>query len=308
MEQPKKERSLRMLTLMMQRNKRYTVNDLARELEIDRRTVYRYISTFNEVGLVVLTDHRHVRLATNTLLYKELSDLLYFSREEAITLYNAIESIETDNTFRQNLKSKLASIYGTRLLSEKLIRLEKNNNTRRLMRAIEERRQVVLEKYLSPNSDSVKDRLVEAFALSEDKKHVWAYEIESKTNKVFKISRIQSVRNTEQIWLNSRFHQKGMTDAFRMINMDGNPKHIRMKMNKRAYSLMIEEYPLTEENISFCKECKQWIYEANVSNYLGIGRFVLGLADCIEIETPDFAKYISGFAEKYLGNNNLNKN
>ena len=41
MEQPKKERSLHMLTLLMQTNRRYTVSDLAERLEVDRRTIYR---------------------------------------------------------------------------------------------------------------------------------------------------------------------------------------------------------------------------------------------------------------------------
>ncbi len=300
MEQPKKERSLLMLTMLLQHNKRYSVSDLAKELEVDRRTVYRYISTFNEVGLVVLTDHHHVRLATNTFLYKELSDLLYFNREEAITLYNAIESIETDTVFRRNLKSKLAAIYGTSLVTEKLIRMEKNHSTRRLMQAINERRQVVLENYSSPNSNTVRDRLVEPFDLSEDKKHVWAYEPAIQQNRLFKISRIQQVRPLEQVWLNSRFHRKGSTDAFRMVSVDGTTHPVRLRMNQRAYSLMIEEFPLTEQDIVYSEETGTWTYQGEVSNYIGISRFVMGLADCIQVDTPELRQHISRFVMQHI--------
>ncbi|HBE55729.1 MAG TPA: transcriptional regulator, partial [Prevotellaceae bacterium] len=53
MEQPKQDRALRMLALMLQRTRRYSVAQLAERLGIDRRTVYRYINTFNEAGYVV---------------------------------------------------------------------------------------------------------------------------------------------------------------------------------------------------------------------------------------------------------------
>ena len=87
-----------MLTLLMQTNRKYSVDDLAEILEVDRRTVYRYITTFNHAGFVIQTNHRHVRLAQNTLLHKQLSDLLYFNQEEAMTLYNAIDAIESTET------------------------------------------------------------------------------------------------------------------------------------------------------------------------------------------------------------------
>ena len=61
MEQPKQDRALRMLALMLQRTRRYSASQLAEQLGIDRRTVYRYINTFNEAGYVVLTDHRKLR-------------------------------------------------------------------------------------------------------------------------------------------------------------------------------------------------------------------------------------------------------
>ena len=54
MEQPKQDRALRMLALMLQRTRRYSASQLAEQLGIDRRTVYRYINTFNEAGYVVL--------------------------------------------------------------------------------------------------------------------------------------------------------------------------------------------------------------------------------------------------------------
>ena len=300
MEQPKQDRALRMLAMMLQRTHRYSVSQMAERLGIDRRTVYRYINTFNEAGYVVLTDHHHVRLATGTAIHKQLSDLLFFNQEEAMTLYNAIESIETDTRLREELKSKLATIYGTSLVSEKLMRMEKNRNTKHLMEAIEKRRRAILRGYSSPSSNTQRDRLVEPFALSEDKKYVWAFETESGTCKVFRISRIQSVDVQEQVWLCSRLHRQGHMDAFRMVSMDGSTLPARIRMKRRAYNLLMEEFPLCETDVSADSDREEWVLDTQVSNYRGIARFILGLADQITIETPELQRYIRAFVSQWL--------
>ncbi len=288
-----------MLTLLMQTNRKYSIDDLAELLEVDRRTVYRYITTFNRAGFVIQTNHQHVRLAQNTLLYKQLSDLLYFNQEEAMTLYNAIDAIETDTKQKAELKSKLAAIYGTRTVQEKIIRLQKNRVTKQIMEAISARKRVVLHNYSSPNSRSVSDRLVEPFSLSDDTKHVWAFEISTAKNKLFKLSRIESVEILDSVWLYGMRHRKGTTDAFRIISMDGSTLPARLRLNRRARDLMVEEYPMTEADIRATAN-EEWLYDGHVSSYLGIGRFVMGLADCIQIETPELSQYVKEFACKYL--------
>lgn len=300
MEQPKQDRALRLLALMLQRTRKYSVSQLAELLEVDKRTVYRYINTFNEAGYVVLTDHHHVRLATGTAIHKQLSDLLFFNQEEAMTLYNAIESIETDTRLREELKSKLATIYGTSLVSEKLMRMEKNRNTKHLMEAIEKRRRAVLKGYSSPSSNTQRDRLVEPFALTEDKKYVWAFEIESAMCKVFRISRIQSVEVQEQVWLCGRLHKQGYMDAFRTVSMDGSTLPARIRLKRRAYNLLTEEFPLCEEDIVQTEEAEEWVLDTRVSNYKSITRFIVGLADQIVIETPALRQFVHDYVQQWL--------
>ena len=300
MEQPKQDRALRMLAMMLQHTRRYSASQMAEQLGVDRRTIYRYINTFNEAGYVVLTDHHHIRLATGTAIHKQLSDLLFFNQEEAMTLYNAIESIETDTRLKEELKSKLATIYGTSLVTEKLMRMEKNHNTKHLMEAIEKRRRAILKGYSSPSSNTQRDRLVEPFALSEDKKYVWAFELESAKNKVFRISRIQSVEMQEQVCLCSRLDKKGYMDAFRNISNDGSTLPARIRMKRRAYNLLMEEYPLCEQDIIPTDSHEEWILDTQVSSYKGITRFIMGLADQIIIETPELKQYVTDYAHRYF--------
>lgn len=289
-----------MLTLMMQKTQSYSVNDLCSIIGCDRRTIYRYIKAFNEAGFVVLTDHHHVRLATNTAVEKQLSELLYFNEEEALTLYNAIDSIETDNQLRTDLKSKLTSLYGSHVITEKLMRMEKNMVSRRLREAIEGRHRATLVNYSSPSSNTTKNRLVEPFALTEDGKFVWAFEVESEKNKIFSLSRIERVKVSERMWLNSRKHQQGYIDDFRIISFDGSTKNVKLRLNRLAYNLLTEEHPGTEKRIQKDPESDEWIYEAPVSNYKGIGRFVAGLADCIKIESPGLQRYIADYAREFM--------
>ena len=249
---------------------------------------------------MVLTDHHHVRLATGTAIHKQLSDLLFFNQEEAMTLYNAIESIESDTRLREELKAKLATIYGTSLVSEKLIRMEKNRNTKHLMECIELRRRAVLKGYSSPSSNTQRDRLVEPFALSEDKKYVWAFEIETAMCKVFRISRIQSVEMQEQVWLCSRLHRQGHMDAFRTVSMDGSTLPARIRMKRRAYNLLMEEFPLCEQDVSAVSGQEEWVLDTQVSNYKSITRFIVGLADQIVIETPQLRRYVSDYVQQWL--------
>lgn len=287
-----------MLTLLMQTNRRYSVNDLAQLLEVDRRTIYRYINTFNEAGFVVETSNRHVRLAQNTQIHRQLSQLLYFNQEEALTLYNAIDAIESDTERKTELKRKLASIYGTKTVQEKLIKLEKSRLLKSLMEAMERRRRVVLVNYSSPSSNTTSDRLVEPFCLSDDKKHVWAYEVSTHQNKLFKLSRAEAVRALDEPWLLSMYHRKGFTDAFRIISFDGQTLPARLIMNRRAYDLMMEEYPLAQQDVR--QEGEVWIFDGQVSSYVGIGRFVLGLADCITVETPQLKDWMKAFALEHI--------
>lgn len=67
---------------------------------------------------------------------------------------------------------------------------------------------------------------------------------------------------------------------------------VKLKLGMRAYSLLIEEYPLAEQ---YCVQLDKnhWIFEANVCGFTGVGRFVLGLIDEVKVLAPNsFNKYL----------------
>ena len=113
MDQPKIERLLRLMK-MLAGNKNYTIDELAERLGISYRSIYRYIDTFKDSGFVVEKLHSNVyRLGKMPKGYIDLKDLIYFSEEEAYILNGLIDSLDSTNALKINLKKKLSAVYNS---------------------------------------------------------------------------------------------------------------------------------------------------------------------------------------------------
>ena len=77
--------------------------------------------------------------------------------------------------------------------------------------------------------------------------------------------------------------------------------HVVVKLGMLARNLLIEEYPLAERDIKPL-DATHWLLDTMVCNYVGVGRFVMGLLDDVEIvASPDFEAYIDNIIEQYRG-------
>ncbi|MBQ1219192.1 MAG: HTH domain-containing protein, partial [Bacteroidales bacterium] len=199
MDQPKIERVLRLM-MMLTANNRYTVDELAKRLQTSPRTIYRYIDTFKEAGFLISKNGECFRIDKRSKYFKDISQLVHFTEEEAYILNSAIESIDPTNTIKQNLKAKLASVYDFKMLAECVVKGENARNVNSIIEAIENRKQIVLHNYTSAHSKNVLDRIVEPLSFTTNYIQVWAYELSSGKNKLFKLSRIGSVEILENDW------------------------------------------------------------------------------------------------------------
>ncbi len=290
MDQPKLERMLRLMK-MMTANVDYTVDDLAERLDMSRRTVYRYIDTFREAGFVVKKSGDRIRLDKESPHFKDISQLVHFTEEEAVILRRAIENVDDTNLLKQNLKRKLYSVYDSKTLADTVVKGRNAGNVHALIDAIENRRQVLLKGYRSAHS--VRDRLVEPFAFTTNYVNVWCYDCDDSANKIFKTARIAAVEPLERGWQHEAEHEQGFMDIFRMI---GNKRHrVRMELGIMACNLLLEEYPLSERCVRPLGS-NRWLLDTEVTSYAGIGRFAVGLLDDIRIvESPEFAQYIRDY-------------
>ena len=297
MDQPKLERLLRLMKLLTA-NTTYNVDQLAERLDMSRRTVYRYIDTFREAGFVIKKSGDCIRLDKESPHFRDISQLVHFTEEEAVILRSAIENIDDTNLLKQNLKRKLYSVYDNRTLADTVVRGKNAPNIRRLIEAIEEQRQVVLHGYQSGHGGEVRDRRVEPFAFTTNYVQVWCFDTEDGANKLFKTARIGEVELTAQAWEHASEHREGFIDAFRI---HGEVRHrIRLEMGLLAYNLLCEEYPLAERDVRPAGRGR-WVLDTEVASMAGVGRFVVGLLDDIRIvDSPELTEYIRAYIAENL--------
>jgi predicted DNA-binding transcriptional regulator YafY len=289
MDQPKIERLLRLMK-MLTGNVTYSVGELADRLDMSVRTIYRYIDTFREAGFIVKKRGDVFRLDKSSPYFKDISQLIHFTEEEAYILKSAIESIDESNLLKQNLKKKLYTVYDYKILADTVVHGKDAKNVNLLIEAIENEKQVLLCNYSSANSETIRDRLVEPFAFTTNYIQMWAYDVEDRMNKLFKIKRIEGVQLLQQAWQFAAEHARGNMDIFRISSFVQIP--VKLKLNLRAANLLTEEYPLSEKYLTKISD-NEWILETEVCSFEGVGRFVMGLLQDIEIlETEDLKNFI----------------
>lgn len=295
MELHKFERQLRLMMLLTQ-NRKYTLEEFGERLDMSSRNVYRYIEAFKMAGFVVRKTNGCYSLDKSSPYFKDISSLVHFTEEEAYILKRAIESVDGNTSLKQNLKEKLYKVYDYEILSEIVVRSGIADNVHNLYEAIKEKKQVVFHQYKSSNSHAVSDRVVEPFAFTANNNEIWCYELISGKNKLFKVSRITSVELMETEWQHESSHQEGFIDAFHISSTQRFPVTLRLGMT--AANLLVEEFPLAEKDLEKEDE-SHWIFKTEVCRYEGVGRFVLGLYEDIEIiESAEFRQYIMGKAKK----------
>ena len=298
MDQPKLERLLKLMKLMAG-NVNYTVDDLAERLDTSYRSIYRYIETFKRAGFVVHKLEGGVyKLGKESRYFKDISQLVHFTDEEAHIVNQLIEGLDDTNTLKQNLRKKLVTVYNCTAMASSIVKGRNAQNVNRLQEAIEERRRVVLVDYASSHAGVARNRVVEPFGFTTNYVQVWCYEPESAMNKLFKVARIGSVEVLDELWQCANLHDSGYIDVFRMTGFEQH--RVRLRLGMLARNLLVEEYPLAERDIT-ATEDGAWMLDTLVCNYKGVGRFVLGLLDDIEIiDSPEFESYIRSILEQYL--------
>ena len=297
MEQPKVERTLRLMRLMSG-NARYTVEELAEKLETSKRSIYRYIDTFKVCGYAVEKDEGNIyRLMKMPAQYRDIEKLVYFSEEEARIVNGLIESLDATNTLKAKLHEKLARVYDVTSIADYVDKKSNAANVQALGNATRDKQKVILKNYESGNSGDIRDRLVEPFGFTTNYIDVWAYDIEAGKSKLFKISRIDWVDIVDEDWDNEEKHEKGFLDIFRMQSFD-EPVHVRLEMSLLAKNLLCEEFPLASKDVTNVDG--KWILDTWVARLEGVGRFVIGLArDIRVIDSPQLLEYVRSYVRDY---------
>ena len=297
MEQPRVERTLRLMRLMSG-NAYLTVEQLARRLDTSTRSIYRYIDTFKTCGFAVeKIDDSIYRLISMPSGYKDLQKLIYFSEEEARVLTYLIESLDETNSLKSSLYRKLCAVCDTKSIKEYSGTSKNAANVQALGNAMKDRKTVILKDYSSSSSGTVRDRVVEPFEFTNNHIDIWAYDCEKKDVRLFKIARIGWVDILPIDWQHGDEHDKGYLDAFRMQGKT--QTHVRLEMTLRARNLLCEEFPLAIPDVT--EKDGKFIFDSMVTHMEGVGRFVIGLAKEVKIvDSPELVQYVRDYTKNFV--------
>lgn len=299
MDQTKITKLLRLMKLLTGNVSR-TIDQLAVEMGITPRTIYRYIDTIRESGFVVNKLYGNVyAMGKVGRGLSDFNNLIYFTEEEAYIVAKMINGIDNNNVLKRDLQRKLASIYDSTSIANYIDNTATAANVEALADAIKRKKQVVLKHYESAHSDEAKDRRVEPIEFTTNMIDIWAYDVENADNRMFKVARIQEVEVTDYDWAFKSMHKVQRPDLFRMTGSLN--EIISLQLDTRAKSLLLEEFPLAEKELR--RENGKWILTTRINSLEGVTRFILGLAADIKIlEGENLRDYIRKYDEQYIHN------
>jgi proteasome accessory factor C len=249
-----------------------SIRTLAKTLDIDNRSIYRYFDLLRELGFQLEKD-TYNRFC---ILSDDSEEEFMFTSEESVWLNELISTSGKDNILKDAILKKLyvnseIKIQGKQFFKAHLSKLVEQAN-----QAIQAKQQVLLKKYYSANSQNIEDRLVEPIHFTDNFQHLVAYEVNTHTIKHFHIERITEIEILEKSFQFAEQHRTSETDVFGFAS-NGEQFAIELLMSLRAYVFLKEEYPATTPYLKYDKKLDQYRLTVNINNMAPVERFVRGL-------------------------------
>lgn len=268
------------------------------QLGVSRRTFYYLLEFLRSNGFIVFKQRGCYHLDRRSPFISEIVKSVQFSDNELLTIWNLLGTVGAGNETVNTLRRKLDAAYDFTTVTNSTEARKKTNIVKKLESAIGRKRMVRLLDYSSPHSHTVKDRVVEPYLLMNSNRDVRCHELSSGINKTFKLARMSDVEILDTPWIHEDKHRQMFTDVFMFSGEEHH--HVRLRLGQLSRNLFVEEYPLGVRNVQPDPLYPDsWILDLEVCDYRGIGRFVLGLYDDIEILDDDnFREYIRKMIKK----------
>lgn len=290
MELEKFDRQLRLM-LLLTHNRTLTVENISEQLKMSKRSIYRYIDAFKQMGFIVEKEGACYRIDHRSAFFNEITQRIHFTDDEAITINQVLNAVYDNSPQVRHLRAKLSSLYDFKVLAKHGVDSHIARNLSILFTAVQMERMVSLCGYTSPHSGKVSDRIVEPYLFLSENSEVRCYELSSGMNKTFKISRAKDVKILDMLWTHKDKHVPFYTDLF---HFSGEQRYtIKLLLGHLASSILLEESPMAEEQLEL-QDDGRYLLTTEVCSFKGVGRFVLGLFDDIEVvDSPDFQHYLN---------------
>lgn len=269
----------------------WTIAQLASRLDMNRRSIYRYLKLLEAIDFNVDKDF-HDRYFIFSA--DDAPDKSEFTIDEMNVLKQLVNAEISRNALKASLLKKLSLNSEMDGMPTLIIKARNGKMVEVLSTAIKNKKQVLLASYHSANSSDVRDRLVEPISFGDDYLTVLALDVKDKKCKQFKLERIGDVVIRADNFQFEKYHEKNAPDLFGMTG--ASTTLITLKLRMRAYLLLREEYPLALPYLEKLDDGDYQFY-GPVKSFEGVSRFVLGLAGDITVLGPDeFKDFVKGKA------------
>jgi proteasome accessory factor C len=253
-----------------------SIQSISKMLETTERTVYRYLDLLAHVGFHISKDDFGKFTIDGNADIMELK----FTTEEAIFIKTLCLTAGKSSALRDSILQKLyyhSDIYkaGTAIHHAYLSVI-----VERIQDAIHQKKQVMLSRYHSLNTNQISDRIIEPIQFTDNYQILVAYEPASKENKYFNIERIGDVKILKTGIRYKSKHEFIPPDVFGFAKK-GKAHSVTLHMNMRAATLLKESYPMTAAHITTDKKSDSYIFKSDVYDLMPICRFVMSTLDDI---------------------------
>jgi predicted DNA-binding transcriptional regulator YafY len=265
-----------------------SMRHISEVLNSTERTLYRYLNLLEELGFQLLRDEQN-RIYIPTI---QGSNEVSFSRDEIVFLKKLLQSTGKNVKIKDAILGKLLVHSDVQIGTKLALNAHLGKIVETISQGLDSKRQVILKKYHSFNSNSISDRTVEPVAFTENYSSLVAFEISTNQNKIYNIDRITAVEVTRHPFRNGKHHRVEDIDAFGFSRKD-DEFTVELHLSMRAALLLKEEYPMSAEHIRLLESKGYYSFKAQVFDLRPVARFILGLSQEVNIiEGKELVDYL----------------
>lgn len=261
---------------------------LMRKMDISKSHLYRLRDLLKELDYKIKKDEQnrwYIPAIVSEYGNKQLSD------EEYTHLEMVLRQVSSNNPLTTAILNKFNASLSLIPLVDSLPFQHANRIIQQIRIAINQNCCLLLKDYHSMTSGSRKNRLIEPLELTEDYRYLIGWEPKIDRQGQFKISRINEV----EVCFDQPIQSGRTATSLDIFGLSSDKLdtwlNVKLELSSFAHYMLVEEFPLSNRYIHAHK--KPAIFEGRVRNWKGIGRFVLGMPDEINvISPPEFKTYL----------------
>ena len=280
-----RERIIRLLLRILNNPHRYTSRELAAYFQVTPDVIKEDASFLNRLSELNVHyqkyPYRYYIEPNNR--YSGLDGLRFLTDEEKGEISRALR-VQKSTRRAEMLIKKIEGLYDFQQLGLEKLRHPAIERINLLEGAKNNRRVVKLIRYRS-NNNSISDRKVEAFNINPELDIIEAYSYKHKTTRHFRLSRVERVEVTDDIWQNEGHHRYDYADVFRISSQK--QEYVKLRLTIKGYNMMTEYFPMSAAKTMPDNTEGFFIFQDKVNaDFHGIADFIMGHSEEVEILKP----------------------